>query len=355
MPPENNDLPLAITKAVEAVEAQQANATPSPVPPAPSPSDQGDTPPSTSGEAGGTHPEDAARPRDSSGRFAPKPIPGAPAPEPSVDGQAPAAPEGGGSPGELPPPASWRAPLKEKWGTIDPEVKAEIARREAEINHGLAASAHRAKAAQVVLQEFEPYAEVLQAEGVTPAAAMRTLLQTAYALRSSGPEHRKAIFLDLAQQYGVDLSSGINSGQAQAEARAFQADIGMRTIQTQQESQAIEYATNVLTQFASMPGHEHFNDVREIMGNLMATGVCGDLETAYQQAVVLHPNLRQKLIDAEIARRTAAQAQDTARRNAASITGSTPGSVGVTVPPTGGKPGSIRASVEEAFERATRG
>lgn len=341
-----DDLPLAITRAIESVERGE----PVPAAPATEPSRPADAPPSAA--EGGT----PTQPRDPTGRFAPKP-----APEGTTPVAAPGAPPAPGTPPtaateSVAAPASWKEDAKARWNAVPPEVRAEVHRREKDLQVAMDASARRAQAASVILDEFVPYAEILEAENTTPIAAIRTLLQTAYALRAAGPEYRKSIFLDLAQQYGVDLTTGINPAQAQAEATATQYEIDRRTMTAYHRNAEEAAAAQAIQEFAST--HEHFPKVREIMGNLMATGVCRDMETAYNQALVLSPEMRPMLIEQEVNRRmqaNAGAAQQTARRAAAaSSVGNDPG--GGYSPPASGSGGpnakdDLRGAIANAIDR----
>lgn len=388
MPPEQDnappqdrsvdDLPLAITRAVEKVEAGQ---TPSAAP-APDTSRPADAP--SSGAEGGT-PSSAGQTRDANGRFLPKPgpatdangQPAAPAAPPAAGVGAPPATDTSSVAGQPAPttdplanaPASWTQEAKAKWGSVDEGIRREVIRREREIDRAMQYSAQRAQAASSILDEFAPYEQVLAQEGVSPPAAIRTLLQTAYALRSAGPEYRKAVFLDLAQQYGIDLTQGINPAQAQAEAQLTQYDIQQRAAYVQQQQEQAQHAAQVLAEFAAQPGHEHFDRVRPIMGNLLATGVVQDLETAYRQACILSPEIAPKLMEQAIAERMrvaqqaaaeqAAVAQQGARRAAAaSSVGNSTGGGFASGPP--GAPGTpdaskdLRGAIAAAMDRAGR-
>lgn len=353
-PPTDNtkpadDLPLAITRAVETVEAREAGNEP---PVAPS------------------HPA-TSQPRNADGQFAPKPAPTPPTDAPSVASQpgpatgAPGAvsPSAPGATGAAPPvdpnslenaPASWKDGTKAKWATLDNEVRGEIMRRERETDYAMRGAAERARAASAVLDEFMPYQEILQQEGASPVAAIRTLLQTAYALRTSGPEYRKAIFLDLAQQYGVDLTQGINQELAAAQARLAQHDIDGRTSAVMQEQEQVARASAVLSQFAAT--HEHFEKVRGIMGNLMQAVPGLDLEDAYQRALVFHPDTSKMLIQQEARKLAEAQNTDARRRAAASSVGNTGGfAAGPPGSPQPSNPGNrkddLRATISDALDR----
>jgi len=218
------------------------------------------------------------------------------------------------------------------------------------------AATDRVRVANAVMAEFEPYAEILQSEGATPVQAMRTLLQTAYALRSGGPEYKKAVFLQLAQQYGVDLTTGINGELAVAQGHLSHQDIQNRERQAAYEMQQQQEAERVLTAFANSPGHEHYHTVKEVMGHLIATGTVNDLETAYQQACILHPQTSQALVNQRAEAIAKQRAEEEAkRRAAASSVGSSLG--GYTAPAPAGAPGSndIRSHLAAAADRVFRG
>jgi hypothetical protein len=252
-------------------------------------------------------------------------------------------------------PASWKPEKAGLWEKIaDPEARSYIHERERQLQEGFQRAAQVREVAETILGEFVPYQEILQQEGATPVTAIRALLQTAYALRSAEPEYRKALFLQLAQQYGVDFSQGLNPQLAAAQGNAAQ----LRLQQMEREAQSgVAQERAIQAQIESFgQTHEFFPQVRTLMGQLINGGAAPDLETAYQQALALHPGVK-----AEMERRSvvaAQEAQRTAERERAARAlagGSAPGAGAM---PSGGRPpetDSLRESLERAWSQAVGG
>jgi hypothetical protein len=278
----------------------------------------GETPSSARGPEG-----DAAAPvaesgqpqRDAFGRFLPKKEGEAPAPA-----AAPAPAQGVGSPHEPAPvdevkdaPASWTKEAAAEWAKVPEPLRPYFHQREKELQAGFQSVAARANVAEAVLNEFVPYTDILQKEGATPIMAMRTLLQTAHALRTGGPEYKKAVLISLAQQYGVDMGSGFNPELAKAQAEnmtLFQERMYGQAQTTLQMTQQVEQQFNA---FANNPANEFFPKVRTIMANLIGKGLAQDLPTAYDMALGMEPSVRKELVNREIKAR-----EDNTRRNTAS-------------------------------------
>lgn len=299
---------------------------------------------------------EAGQPRDPFGRFSPKAPDAKPATDGAADAPGPTAP---GSPaGSAPapavaptdpsaaPPASWKAEQKANWEKIPPEARGYIHERERQLQAGFQSVAQRASVAEAVLNEFQPYAETLQAEGATPVSAIRTLLQTAHALRTAGPEYKKAILFSLAGQYGIDLSSGINSELARAQAEATQLATerlyGLSAQQAQEQNQVVQ----TFQAFANDPANEFFPHVRGIMGSLIANNLAQDLPTAYQMALGMHPEVRNVLMERHAA---AQRTQATAAASVANL--SVPGAPGGGGTPGSGRPApkDLRSAIEQAM------
>jgi hypothetical protein len=307
----------------------------------------------------GGAPESApgGRPRSADGKFAPKPAP-APLDIPKFGEKPPEqAAESAAKPDDpvAKVPASWKPEKAALWEKIaDPEARAYIHEREQQLQQGFQRAAQVREVAEGILAEFVPYQDILQAENATPATAIRALLQTAYALRSAQPEYRKALFLQLAQQYGVDLSGNFDPNLAKAQGEADFLKLQQREQQARGTVNEERAVSQQIEQFAAT--HEFFPAVRETMGRLLKGGVAPDLETAYQQAISLDPNVR-----AELERRRVAAAQeeqreaDRQRAAAATRGGSAPGAGSMGSGGAPKEPGSIRAALEAAWDERVRG
>jgi hypothetical protein len=294
--------------------------------------------------------ETKERQRDASGRFAPKESAKLTAPAPApVPGDAKAAlpqPQQTPAPaaGDIPVPASWAPELQAEWGKLAAPVKQYMVKRESELQNGFQTIHQRVEVSKAILSEFVPYAETLEKEGATPVTAIRTLLQTAHALRSGGAEFKKAILLSLAQQYGVDIGQPLNVELAQAQAQAGNLQIDRMYQMSGQVTQQQADAARALNAFASDPANKHFQSVRQIMGQIISMNPNTGLKEAYDTAIWAHPEVRKSLL----AEQQAQYAEEQRRKSAAnlSVTGA-PG--GPTMVPS--KPGhtGLRDTIEAAF------
>jgi hypothetical protein len=300
------------------------------------------------------------RTRGPDGKFAPKP------PEVPEFSKAVVGPDGKPAPAATPaeddpttkPPASWKPEKAALWEKIAPEARAYVHEREQELQRGFERTAQVRQVAEGILTEFAPYQEILQQEGATPITAIRSLLQTAYALRSAEPEYRKALFLQLAQQYGVDFATPVDPALATTQGRLAQMDLQQREQAARAEMQNSSGVEQTLAAFAA--DHEFFPQVREHMGRLMHAGLAPDLETAYQQAVQLHPGVRGEMERRTVAARDA-QVQEQRRQQAARATagGAAPGAGGFGAAPED-RPGaargeSVRDTILKVWGEAERG
>lgn len=335
---QENILPVERTESLtsQLSEAMEKASAPSPV--------EANAPKAAPSPAEGTQPAgEGERARDAFGRFAPKEVAAGSSGEPA----APAAPGGTAGTGQddpAAPPASWKAEYKEAWANVPEQLRPYLHQRERELQAGFQQVAQRASVAEMVLGEFIPYADILQAEGATPATAMRTLLQTAYSLRTGGPEYKKAIILGLAQQYGVDLSTEIDPRLAHTEGQLAQLATERMQAQAQQNFTVEQQVMQAFNAFANDPKNEFFPKVRGVMASLVANNMAPDLPTAYNMALGMVPEVRQELMQREINARTAAQRPKGANL---SVSGSPGGGGGVSAAPA--KDGDLRATLEKAL------
>ena len=322
------------------------------------------------------------RPRDELGRFAPKSGEQAPAkgqetaqeaPKETTRGQTPVqgqpvppAP----APLELKPPASWRPEVREKWGKLDPEVKAEVHRREREHAQFMEQTAGQRQFIDAFERTVRPFEMFIRAEQSTPLQAVEHLMQTAAGLRVGTPEHKVGLIASMIRNFNVDLKmldtvldNILNGGNnplppAQQQPQQFRDPRLDQILQQQamwreqQEQQEAEGMRGALMQFAHDPKHEFYEDVRMTMADLIEmAGKRGEVLTvdeAYRRACQLDPGVSKILFQRQNARQTGAltQAALRAKRAAASITGDTTPHDGATVP----RDDSVRAALEAAIE-----
>lgn len=265
----------------------------------------------------GMEPEEtpAERPRDAQGKFA--------KPEQSqVDTDVPDAPEAP----VRPAPNTWKREVAEKWGTLPPEVQAEVERREADFHKGIEQYREAAQFTQNFGRAIQPFEATLRATGLDPVSAVTNLMSTDHVLRYGQPHEKVAKFQQMAQYYGVDLGQAQQAQpQVDPHVSALQQQIqqlqGYLQQQEQQGRQAEEATLHSeISRFAADPNHGHFEQVREHMAALLQAGLAQDLSDAYAQAVYANPATRAAVSQQQAkATREEAARKAAAARTAASV------------------------------------
>jgi hypothetical protein len=260
-------------------------------------------------------------------------------------------------------PNSWREDAKAIFKDLPEEAQAEILKREADFEKGIAKHAEKAKQADDFLTAAAPYTAMIAAEGGTPAKAFESLLQTAAIFRVGSPQQKADTVRQLIQQFGVDVNlvSPQDEGTAtyqDPDLAALKAEIAdlkgqLTTQQATEQNQKIQTANQQIEEFAQAEGHEHFDKVRTQMGVLIQSGQAKGLQDAYDQSLWLVPELREEMLakqkKAEEDKKTAETKK--AVKKAKKAAGTNLKSKGGT----GNKPvkkKSIEETMSDAFDRA---
>lgn len=294
--------------------------------------------------------------RDESGRFAPKT---AAAPDPAQESGAkdePAPAEPGAADPNAPvidpdaqsiltrsaaiPPATWSASAKAIYATLPEVARKEIVKREQDYSRGIQQHAEKAKIADTLMREIQPYEAMLRSEGSTPDRAIASLLRSAYVLRTASPQQKTELIMQIAQQYGADLSqfqgqrqpaegqqdlSQVQQMVQQLVAPHLQRIQSWEQQQTQaQQAQSMQMEQDIQSQIEAFqsatnedgtPKHLYFENVRPLMSAYFANGQATDLEQAYEMACWANPEVRAALL-ADQQRAAEAQRLEEAKRKA---------------------------------------
>lgn len=367
--------PTTIREALEAsMPAEEAPAVEAPAAPAPSPEPVGEisgdsSPPSEAGQEqadlNALAEQDSGRPRDESGKFVKND-----AAKPEIT----PGPKSG--PKEARAPASWRPEVREHWQQLPEPVRAEVARREAEVTRTLQETAEARKYAESLNRAFAPYEAYIRAENATPAQVIDNLMGTAVRLRTAtGPELAQ-LMAGMVSQFGTgrfgsqfinmldsalagtnpqenDQTSQIQQVIQQQLAPVQQFMTQMQQAQAQSQARVQQQAVSEVEQFIQQS--EFGNDVREDMADLieMASrrGREMTLKDAYEQACQLNPSIRAAL--AQRRQNGAAQGQNAAAQRARAAAVSVP-STGPAVGAPAPANDSIRAAIEASIAANSR-
>lgn len=294
--------------------------------------------------------------RDDKGRFAPKQdaVAAQPVTTQPVEADKPAATASTDG-----PPVSWKPEARELYAKADPALQAYIRQREAEQQQGVAKLKAelepKARFADEVWSSMAPYADMIRAEGGTPAAAVRDLLETAAIFRRGTPAQKQQALVQIASQFGVPLPGAATPPTQQAPAfdpAMIAQHVEQRVLTTVQQREQTARLQAQIEAFAK--DRPHFQQLAPTMGKLIEAGIAADLDDAYDRAMRLDPELFAKTqaeqsAKAEAEKRAKAE-QDAAKKRAAgvSVTGA-PGLAGV--PANGRTPApTLRAELERAFQ-----
>lgn len=256
------------------------------------------------------------------------------------------------------PPRSWTATEKERWKEATPEVRQAILRRETEVEQGFTKLDEDRNFGKSIKEIITPYMPLIQAEGGTPVAAVQSLLNTAYIMRTASPEKKTELFHQLAQQYGVDLKSNAPTvqpdqivKQLQTQVQQLQQQIQQQpdVFRQQQENQALK---SQIDAFAADPKNAHYEKLKPVMASLLQSGQATDMQDAYDKASWADPEIRSSILadqqrEAEEKRIAEIKAKANKSRNTAV---SVRGSPSISAPPTNGSGGSISDDLRAAWD-----
>ncbi len=206
------------------------------------------------------------------------------------------------------PPSFLSAEAKAEWAKAPSAIQAALLKRDADANEGGRRWSEEKRAYDETLA---PVMEAAQRAGVDPREGIKRLTAANAYLDRDPPNAIKW----LAQAYGVDLKALASDQQQPQQPKAdplvaqLHQDVGY--IKSSLAEQAKAQTTQAIQAFASSPGHEHFEDVKVKMGQLLLTRQATDLQDAYDQATWSNPSVRAKLIAAQTAP-VAAAAKDQA-------------------------------------------
>jgi hypothetical protein len=296
--------------------------------------------------------EATQRERDERGRFAPRSeVTAVMPPEATVVAAPP--------PVERPPrPTSWKKDYWDDWEKLDPKTAKYIEQREREYASGVSTYKQEAERAKEIFDVIAPYQQLIEREGGTPARAVQQLLNTAALLRTSDPQTKANLLLQVAQQYGVPLEYMFN-GQTQTPSQVDPQTAWLRE-QVEQlqgwknnfestQQQAVQATINQEIEDFKQD-KPHFEAVRERMAGLLRAGLADDLNSAYTAAVRMDDNLYEQSLQERATNAAKQQHVQRAKAAAVSIKSSTPSAMST---PSTAK--GLRAQLEEVFDASVGG
>lgn len=255
-------------------------------------------------------------------------------------------------------PSSWKKEAQAKFAALDPEIQAEVLRRENDMHNGLAQYKQHAERYE---RAFSPYMETINKLGIAPEVAASELMKADHSLRYGSPAQKVAMVQKIFNDYQINPQWFDQATQPQVNPEVGYLQTKLQEIESrqaqfqQQQQQAIEeqqseMLNSTISDFAK--SHEHFEAVRNVMAALMTTDgkappAASTMQEAYDMAIHANPQIRAVIIAKQQAEsRAAAQAKAEAAKKSASVNVRTKGVIPAQRP-VGSIDDTIRAAAKE--------
>lgn len=249
--------------------------------------------------------------------------------------------------------------IKAKWNELPEDVRQEWSKRESDIHQMMTRHDGELRLGREMKDVVMPYMPIIQAEGGTPASAVKDLLNTAYILRTGSPQQKAHLLRQVAEQYGVDLGQTAQPqerlhpviSQMQQELQNLRQQTSPEFIekQLQEKLEHVNIQAEV-NAFAANSANKYFEQVKAFMAPLLASGQANNMQEAYDMACYANPTIRSTLLaEQNSALEAKRKAELKAKKQAsASVTGSPELTSPSTKAPTKSLEDDLRDQIREA-------
>jgi len=272
-------------------------------------------------------------------------------------------------------PASWRPDVREHWNKLPAEVRAEVARREREMQSTLQETAEARRFTEQLQNVIRPYEMFIKAENSNPLQAIDNLMSTAAKLRTGTAPELAQLVAGMVKQFGVGR---FGQGFIESLDSALAGEVPRVDPVQNQVQQALQQQLAPVQQFMSqfqqaqavqqqrmqqeavgevqtfLERAEFGEDVREEMADILEVaqrrGRDLSLQDAYKQACLVNPRVRSVLEQRAKAR--GAQQLTGAAQKARSAAVSVSGAPTIAGPKS--DPTDVRSAIEAAIAANAR-
>lgn len=259
-------------------------------------------------------------------------------------------------------PSAWSPKARERWNEIPEDLRSEILRREEASAKGVRQLQEETAPMRGFVQTLAPFIQEAVQNAQDPAQYIGSVMVTERILRTGNVDQKFEALLNIADQYKIPLRQIINESVGEEVLKAapsqqqyqlppeIQKELEENRRWREQQSQ--RSSGNEIAEFAKK--NEFFEDLREDMAKLLEAGVASDLQSAYDKAAKLHPEVSEILAErAARGGKTAALKAKQAKAAGAAV--NTDESLGEKPPkqnPNAPVEDDIRASIAELSGRA---
>lgn len=239
---------------------------------------------------------------------------------------------------EVKAPGTWSPTAREKFATLDPDLQAEIAKREKDMETFVHSTAVERKVAQNFQHVVQPYMEHLQQMGVSPYEAIGSLLQLGKKLTTGDAKAKAAVLGELFSNYEVDLDAlndaiiermkgpkpSATEKQLMDKLERIERQITTPAPKPTEQNASFDLTASIKS-FVEDPQFEFVNDVWQDMQKLLAAENATDakdaqakLKAAYDKACLISPEVQ------KVKARREAEAKARVQNANVSLKGGTP-------------------------------
>ena len=183
-------------------------------------------------------------------------------------------------------PKAYKKEFQDSFKTLSPEWRQYLIEREKQSERGFSDMGNKLNDLKWVDNLYNTRAERLKANGYSKAQDyIEQLAQIEDALSADPQSTLQA----LAEAYGVKFNDNTALSSLQRQVNDVQQLVAAQRQYIQQQQQ--ETGNRLVNEFvnakdeAGNPKHPYFNDVREVMTDLIRKGAANDLDTAYNMAI----------------------------------------------------------------------
>lgn len=252
---------------------------------------------------------------------------------PLAEGTAPVEPAKGAVAADERAPDTWKPAVAAKWAAVDPEVRAEIRRREDDIKAFVSEATPQINVAKSFEKMLAPYGEAFTKYNVNPWDHVQGLLSGHYKLLFGTPAEKVGMFRQLAQDAGLDVAKMVDpDAPPDAAQQHFTAQLRLRDeelARMRRELDSIAAGTKTQHQERLSKDIEawskdkpNFDKLTARMTELINSKAAKSLEEAYDLAELQDPVTRAERLEREAKKLADANATAVAARTAAARKGS---------------------------------
>lgn len=208
-----------------------------------------------------------------------------------------------------PLPKSWKKEMEAHWGKLPPEVHDYVYQREGDVTRGIS---EYKQGFDAWSQLTSPYQALLQQyPQVNPIQLFSNLMQSHLTLADPrrSPEQKRALAMQLLQEYGIDLT-----GAAQPPIIPPEITGRISAMENHLYQTTLESSKKQVESFFKDPANKFAEELQDDILRLIQSGQAPSLQAAYEQAMWLNPVVRQKVIEGQLAASAETAKQEATKR-----------------------------------------